>query len=315
MKALIHEKNFALPKEIHAHSLPLMVLGCAFTILLWAGATVGIYLVWGSSLFILNKAVLTLVLGFFGGYGILNTGFLGHDGTHFTLHSNRVVSSVLGILMTSAVPVYLLMGFTISHWNHHKYTNTEKDPDAVLFSRFKTFLSRALFARPYTFFEYGRTAVKLAFGIPLEAEYTFPLPKKTIQRLAQFNLLVSLLGLTAHALVLWNLPLLYLSFLFVLLCGSIVSGISPYIEHTGTGVGRGQDTRTSTGLLWDILYMGNNYHLEHHLYPTLPFYRLKDAHQYLKAQGYYDTPRFVSHGVVDMYRYAGEKYPYPLNHL
>lgn len=300
-----------LPKKYHEKSLILLLLGLGLTFSYWGLATWAVYSLWNSSLPLLLKIGALLPLGVIGGYGILLTGFIGHDGTHFTLDDNKTVSSAIGILVTSVVTPYLLMGFTISHWNHHKFTNTLQDPDAVLFGKFKSFWSRLLLARSYTFFEYGRTAFKLAFGIPLEAPYTFPLEKKTIQRLAQFNILSNLVSLSIQISIAVYYPSLFLSFLYILGWGALLSGLSPYIEHTGTGLGRGNDTRTSTGWWWDIFLLGNNYHLEHHLYPTVPFYRLKSVYLFLKSEGYYDSPRFTSNGLFDTYRYVQKKYPYP----
>jgi fatty acid desaturase len=63
--------------------------------------------------------------------------------------------------------------------------------------------------------------------------------------------------------------------------------VRPYIEHAGTGVGLFQDARTYSSPLMTALFAGNNYHLEHHLYPSIPCYRLPALHRHLEAAGYY----------------------------
>ena len=42
-----------------------------------------------------------------------------------------------------------------------------------------------------------------------------------------------------------------------------------------------------------------NYHLEHHLWPTLPPYQLPEAHRYLVRDGYFDRhPEFLGNGYL-----------------
>ena len=57
---------------------------------------------------------------------------------------------------------------------------------------------------------------------------------------------------------------------------------------------------------------GGNHHLEHHLYPAVPQWRLPALHRWLVAQGHYDALPDAS--VIDsrlsVYRYALGRYPY-----
>jgi fatty acid desaturase len=63
--------------------------------------------------------------------------------------------------------------------------------------------------------------------------------------------------------------------------------VRPYIEHAGTGVGPFEDARTYSSPLMTALFAENNYHLEHHLFPSIPCYRLPALHRYLRTAGYY----------------------------
>ena len=47
-------------------------------------------------------------------------------------------------------------------------------------------------------------------------------------------------------------------------------------------------TRTNSSPLLTLLYFGNNFHLEHHLYPGVPCYRLPAVHSHLKSLGVFD---------------------------
>ncbi len=295
----------SLPRELNSRSHLKAVLGICWALLLFFGSWFAVTQIGFSPL-----ALPFLIAG---GYGMLLLGFMGHDGTHFSLHENKIVSSCLGILLTAPIFPYMVMGFTISHWNHHKHTNTNEDPDSVLFAKFKNLLTRSFLARPYSFWEYGTNTLRLAVGVPLPFKYQFPLTAKELQGLARVNVLLSLAWGALYTWVAFHAPQAFTALLAVYLFGTVLSGLSPYIEHTGTGVGRGVDTRTSEGWWWDFFILGNNYHVEHHLYPTVPFYNLKRVHQHLKREGYYTAEKYLSVGVWDTYRYTLKKYPYPLN--
>lgn len=306
------DRTLPIPKELIPRSNVKAILGCLYAMGLFFGAW------WGTAALIsaapwplwarLALAVPVLVLG---GYGMLLMGFMGHDGTHFSLHDDKVVSSAIGIVLTAPIFPYMVMGFTISHWNHHKFTNSDKDPDSVVFAKFGTLFSRALIARPYTFWEYGSNTVRLALGRSLPFSYQFPLPEPTVRSLARFNVSVTLAFGAFYAWVCLQSSVAAAALAVLYVFGTVISGLSPYVEHTGTGLGRGVDTRTASGLWFDVLTLGNNYHLEHHLYPTVPFYNLRRVYLHLKEHGYYTEEKHHTDGFWGTYRYALGKYPYP----
>jgi fatty acid desaturase len=58
-------------------------------------------------------------------------------------------------------------------------------------------------------------------------------------------------------------------------------------EHTGCSLDRNGLTNTRTTLtngLVRVLMWNMPYHAEHHLYPSIPFHRLADAHALLRAR-------------------------------
>jgi fatty acid desaturase len=92
-----------------------------------------------------------------------------------------------------------------------------------------------------------------------------------------------------------------------------ISALQPYLEHTGTEVGIGRDAKSRTSLLYTFLYFGNNYHLEHHLYPGVPCYRLPAVHRWLKEKGFYDhagTGSLIDSNILTPYlKVISEPYP------
>jgi fatty acid desaturase len=48
-----------------------------------------------------------------------------------------------------------------------------------------------------------------------------------------------------------------------------------------------------------LLYMNMNYHIEHHIYPTVPFYNLPKLHKLIKSQLPPPNESFIS-GLIEM---------------
>jgi beta-carotene hydroxylase len=71
----------------------------------------------------------------------------------------------------------------------------------------------------------------------------------------------------------------------------IVSGLNPYQEHIGTGREQVLRARTRTSPIFTLLMGGTNYHLEHHLYPRVPCWRLPGLHRWLRDTDWYRSRR------------------------
>jgi fatty acid desaturase len=82
-------------------------------------------------------------------------------------------------------------------------------------------------------------------------------------------------------------------------------------EH-GTAKDRAQlDPRLNTGTtvapFWQRVFIAPNdvnYHLEHHMFASIPPYRLKRLHQLLASRGYYDGFECISKDYFDVIRRA-----------
>jgi fatty acid desaturase len=92
----------------------------------------------------------------------------------------------------------------------------------------------------------------------------------------------------------WATPLLYW-------IGPQVLGQPPlraYLlaEHTGCSEDRNGLTNTRTTLTWApvrLLMWAMPYHAEHHLFPSIPFHRLAEAHQMLRSKLGFVQPGYV----------------------
>jgi fatty acid desaturase len=93
--------------------------------------------------------------------------------------------------------------------------------------------------------------------------------------------------------------------------GILFSGVRPYLEHAGTGVGLFRDARTYSSPVMTALFLGNNYHLEHHLYPSVPCHRLPAVHRFLQAAGYYAGAGVIEPTFWGALAHARARSPYP----
>ena len=166
------------------------------------------------------------------------------------------------------------------------YQPSLADPDCKLFARYQSFWRRLLFARLASNRVNLANTVRMALGKPLGYAYNLPFPPGAIRMLAGFNIACSLCGFR------YTLAIACFDPLTGLVChrhtltswGSLYTGLRPYVEHAGTGAGPFRDARTRTSPFFSILYFFNNYHLEHHLYPWVPCYRLPAVHRYLERR-------------------------------
>jgi fatty acid desaturase len=214
---------------------------------------------------------------------------MGHEGTHFNLHANRFKSAAIGMVSSSFVPFHLDIGFAISHNQHHRFTNTDKDPDVLLFRPFDTFWKRLFLARRAATQTYAQRAVRIALNQhpPAWDEY-LNLPRAQIVSLARLNITLSALYLLGYIALALLVPGFALSFAATVAFAFLISGLRPYLEHAGTDVGLLQSSQSWISGLFDTLYGGINYHLAHHLSPGVPAYRIKAFHHWLVREGHVD---------------------------
>jgi beta-carotene hydroxylase len=220
--------------------------------------------------------------------GLHLLGFVGHEGFHLSLHRNKYVSAALGIAGSSLVIFFAQVGVALTHWSHHRRTNRPDDPDVVIFGRHHTLPRRLLLSRVMANRVYCANLLRIAFNRPLPVAYVGPFRRGPLWVLAWLNLVTSLSVLVGYGVLAVRWPLAALVAVGVPhLLGVALSGLRPYLEHAGTGEGPFHEARTYSSPVMTALFVANNFHLEHHLYPSVPCYRLPAVHRQLKAAGFY----------------------------
>ena len=212
-----------------------------------------------------------------------NLALVGHEGTHFNLAIRRLNSVRLGNTVSALVPFHANMGFGISHSLHHKFTNTNRDPDKTLFGRESSLWGRLVRSRRKATMNYLNKTWDVAQGrISLSDKEALGFNTQTLQRLAKENLLVVGISLGGYAALIpvFGFPLLA-ALLSSYLAAAIFSGLRPYLEHVGTGSKDGFNARTFTSRAMNLVFGQINFHHAHHRYPGVPAYRMAALQNYL----------------------------------
>jgi fatty acid desaturase len=220
-----------------------------------------------------------------------------HEAAHLLVHPRRRVNDLLGDVFC-AVPFFtLLKRYRLFHLTHHKYAESPgRDPE-VLFYRDQGYayvrrgpaaLARLLLADLLLVNLYRSVRRQISYFAEAKAR---GLMREAPVRDAALYLAVwgglaaaaSLRGFWPELLVFWVLPALTLTPLLVKLHG--------YGEHTGA-TGPTEFERTWVHRFHPIenffLYpIKSGYHLEHHLFPKVPWYHMERFRRGLLADPSY----------------------------
>lgn len=227
-------------------------------------------------------------------------GALMHEFAHYRFISNKAASDWICDLFVSWPILASVDAYRRNHLAHHRYTNTEQDPDWVV----------KIGTRKFTFPQEWGTAVMslvgyLAFiGSVFEMAQTMKRLRALDQSTRQYKLLrlayyvafaalFTLTGTWLQFLLYWVVP--YMTVFFMVLYVRSVAehfGALDYSDEL-------QSTRSVMPFLWERAVFAPhnvNYHLEHHLYPSVPFYNLPQLHAALMANPDYAARAHITRG-------------------
>jgi fatty acid desaturase len=234
---------------------------------------------------------------------------IAHDAAHYLLYERRWLNDLAG-RACATVQGLSMCTYRVIHRLHHNNLYGELDPDTALhggYPRGKSYLIRKLLKdlsgltawKTYAYFLGGAPALNTATNIALR-----PLDdtseKLRLEARHDRNVVIAfhllLLGVFAWAgclaqyLVLWVLPLVTVV--------QAILRLRAIAEHGATSDFSSPLTaaRTNTGpawLEWLIFPHHVNYHIEHHLYASVPHYNLRALHRELAARGVLEGAELV----------------------
>jgi fatty acid desaturase len=211
-----------------------------------------------------------------------------HEASHHKLHPNRRANDLVGDLLCG-VPIGMrLVKYRAFHLQHHKHTgHPELDPERRLYAMlgytferqgWASFLNGALLDLSGI-----RTLRKMRAFAEVMRQIEGPgAARRSLVPAVFWGVVLSAsvaLGVWVHLLVFWILPLAFIA--------PVLFQLHNYTEHTGAE-GPSELERTFSCHYHPLVRMviqplWSGLHVEHHLFPRVPWYRLPDLHAVLRG--------------------------------
>ena len=226
---------------------------------------------------------------------------IAHEAAHYLLYDDRRINDAVGRLCAT-VQGLSMCTYRVIHRLHHNHLYGELDPDTALhggYPRGFFYLVKKLLKdlagltawKTYAYFLGGAPAINTATHVALKPlDDTSPKlraeAKSDRNTVVVFHILVLaffvLTGHTVQYLVLWVLPLVTVVQAILRLRAIAEHGATTDFSSPLTAA------RTNLGPAWLrwLLFPHNvNYHIEHHLYASVPQYNLPALHREMESRG------------------------------
>jgi len=224
-------------------------------------------------------------------------GGLMHDAAHYRGYANRQLNDFVGELL--ALPTSASMaGYRNTHFAHHRELNSENDPDWQRNVGLKEFEFPAPPREVLMYFMQYLSGLKIgaALGGFHKNKETRDIPAAIARaRLVFFaGLIFASIGFGFWKLLLlyWLVPLLTV-FLAIRYLRNVAEHYA--VEHENV-LNESRTVLAPVWELWLIAPWGLNYHLEHHLFPGVPCFRLGELHRLLMTREPYPQIAHITHG-------------------
>ncbi len=221
---------------------------------------------------------------------------LAHEGAHYRFYKTRWLNDLAGTLCAAPLGLSMLT-YRVIHRIHHNHLYEPIDPDLALMAGYPR--GRAYLVRKLLKDLAGITVVKNYYyfvGKPQgvrRMDDTSPALRAAAARQRKlvalaniaFIILSMYIGFWRWYLLLWLLPLVTLLQAILRLRAIMEHGA---VEDTRTPLKAARTNFVPFYLYWILFPHDVHYHIEHHLYPSIPSYRLAECHRRLRARGVLD---------------------------
>lgn len=228
-----------------------------------------------------------------------------HDATHYRFLKNRKWNDLITNILTMYPLFTSIETYRQNHMRHHRHLNTEHDPDWV------SKLGKREFQFPKTKREFLQTVISYLvlyqgvmdaiwflkrFGTP-EAKSNNKGDNRKI-RILFFVLLftgLTIIGGWKYYALFWIVPYLSTFFMFQYIRSVAEHFGELAYDHLLTST---RSVKATPIERFFIAPHNVGYHLEHHLYPGVPFYNLSELHQVLMGDSAYSSKAHITEGYV-----------------
>ena len=208
-----------------------------------------------------------------------------HEGTHYRLFPSRNLNDWISEVFLAWPVLVSARSYRRNHFAHHRYLNTERDPD---WARRKGDPAWVFPKRPVEMATLLLSDLT-GFGAIVLIRLLRTVASRNQSAPAPFMLAKYCFYLSVGAIAFWTRTietLLLFWFVPLFTCLVFIFRIRSIAEHSGLQ-GRGSTfayTRTTLPSFLERVFLAPknvSYHLEHHLFPSVPFYRLPKLHTLL----------------------------------
>jgi fatty acid desaturase len=211
-----------------------------------------------------------------------------HDGVHRRLYSNRTFNDWVAEIVLAWPNLISARAYRINHFGHHRYLNTPEDPDwarrqgdeAWVFPK-KVWDLAQIMLRDISGLNAFRLLMLARRLVSKDTGMTRSFIMVRYGFYVALAIVIGLAGLTKPVLLYWVIPMFtWLIFIFR------IRSIAEHSAIEDRDVAYAQ-TRTVYPTILERIFLAPknvNYHLEHHFFPSVPFYRLPALHALLMTK-------------------------------
>ncbi|MDX3900908.1 MAG: fatty acid desaturase family protein [Sphingobium sp.] len=255
-----------------------------------------------------DRVPVYLVAGFVIGSRIQCLAVMMHDACHGMLFSNRRVNDLIGDIFVAYPLLMSIHLYRANHMQHHRYTNTVRDYDYRVQRKDrdqhfpKSGAAMAwLLVRSVTGLNYYRAARAARVWAPFANFHNpgrFGFDYRLALRLRYVAWAVLVYGLILWSPWRWQILGLFMIPQFI--WANVFNRLRAMAEHNGVADERELNgTRTVIPTLLDrflIAPFNVSYHLEHHLFPSVPWTNLRRLHAHLMTDPVYAADAHITRG-------------------
>ncbi len=217
-----------------------------------------------------------------------------HDAAHRRLAQKVAVNDFIGQFFCAAPLFFSMYSYQKLHLKHHIDPLAPDDPDLSLISGYP--ISKASFLRKILRDASGLSYLKfiryfIYMARKKSSESQKPLVKTAKGKMPLWLIIFSMLfmnGLLLTTVSLFASPWLYFFFWFLPMITALqvllrIRGIAEHAGYTQNPDQR-MNARTVLNPIQTFIFAPHNvnYHIEHHLYPAVPYFKLPELHRLLK---------------------------------